>query len=110
MTTENKSPMTILIATPVQEFLDYVSNLSLGEVMSVNNFLKMEYERTNAMRQSLLLAMEKAPKKDHKQIDKTIQDLMVILQLIEDRVVILTEISKSRSIKGWFSPFDKSYN
>ena len=98
MLNKEQSPMAVLIETPVAEFLSYVANLSLGELKSVSNFLKMEYERTNAMRQSLLIALENAPKKDVKQIDKTVQDLMVILQLIEDRVLILAELEKERSL------------
>lgn len=98
MSKTDKSPMAVLIETPVAEFLDYVKNLSLGELKSIINFLKMEYERTNAMRQSLLIAMEKAPKKDIKQIDKTVQDLIIIQQLIEDRVLILVELENKRSL------------
>ena len=100
MLNKEQSPMAVLIETPVAEFLSYVANLSLGELKSVSNFLKMEYERTNAMRQSLLIALENAPKKDVKQIDKTVQDLMVIVQLIEDRVIMLAELEKERALYG----------
>lgn len=98
MTVKSQSPMAMLVETPVEEFLDYVKTISLGELKSVSNYLKMEYERVNAMRQSLLIANEKAPRKDKKEIDKTVQNLMVIMQLIEDRVLILAELEKERSL------------
>lgn len=98
MTVKAQSPMAMLVETPVDEFLDYVKTISLGELKSVNNYLKMEYERINAMRQSLLIASEKAPKKDKKEIDNTVQNIMIIMQLIEDRVLILTELEKERAL------------
>lgn len=93
-----QSPTSMLIETPVQEFLDYVKTISLGQLKSVSNFLKMEYERVNAMRQSLLIALESAPKRDKKEIEQTINNLMIIQQLIEDRVLILAELEKERTL------------
>ena len=96
--TQEKSATAMLVETPIEEFLDYVKTISLGELKSVSNYLKIEYERVNSARQGLLIASENAPKKDLKAIDETVQRLMVILQLIEDRVLILAELEKERSL------------
>ena len=105
---QSNSPMDVLLKTTPEEFAEYMNTVSLGELKSISNYLKMEYERSNAMRQSLLIAMENAPAKDKKQIDKTVQNLMIILQLIEDRVLILSELEKERVlVKEWFSLFHK---
>lgn len=98
MKTTEKTATAMLIETPVEDFLAYVKTISLGELKSVSNYLKMEYERVNSARQGLLIASEKAPRKDKKEIDNTVQQLMIILQLIEDRVVILAELEKERAL------------
>lgn len=96
MLNTEQSPMTILLETPITEFLNYVSTLSLGELKSVSNFLKMEYERTNMIRKSLMDSLETAPADKIEDFNKTLQDLMIIMQHIEDRVVILAELEKER--------------
>lgn len=96
MLNTEQSPMAILLETPITEFLNYVSTLSLGELKSVSNFLKMEYERTNMIRKSLMDSLETAPEDKIEDFNKTLQDLMIIMQHIEDRVVILVELEKER--------------
>lgn len=83
----------ILQATP-EDFRDLMINQTLGVRSSLQNILQAQYEQCKMVKDALLelKRQNKVPKEDLGETNKSIEDLYVCMQLIEDRYNILKEI------------------
>lgn len=89
----------LLKMTP-EVFRDIVKSQPLGFNSSLSNLLKAQYSQCNLAKESLkeLMTNEAVPMptEDVERTTKTINDLYICMQLLEDRHTILTEVIKSQ--------------
>lgn len=80
----------ILKMTP-EVFRDTMKAQPMGFKLSLQNLLKAQYEQCSMSKDAILLNLEKGayPEQAKEQAQKTIEDLYICMQLIEDRHTVL---------------------
>lgn len=91
-----QSLTNLIVSKPVEVFTEEAKELSLDELKSLTNHLKVEFERVSKMKDAMLLL----PQDKLAEHENVLANLYLCLQLIEDRVSILLEIEDSRTIKS----------
>ena len=89
-----QSLTNLLISKPVEVFTEESKQLTLDEVKSLINHLKVEFERVSKMKDAMLLL----PQDNLAENENVLANLYLCMQLIEDRVNVLMEIEDSRTI------------
>ncbi len=89
-----QSLTNLLISKPVEVFTEESKQLTLDEVKSLINHLKVEFERVSKMKDAMLLL----PQDKLAENENVLANLYLCMQLIEDRVNVLMEIEDSRTI------------
>lgn len=89
--------MDMLLKMPIDDFVEYVKTKDLGFKKSLSNLLALQYEQANKVRHSLVTTWNKTKEKqgsfsDEKELEKTVGDLFVVLQLLEDRFCVVKEL------------------
>lgn len=88
-----------IIQLKPEEFAEFLSEQNLGYLSSVKNFIQMYYEQVNVTKDSILALVHKGenmPKQDKEQAQKTLNDLYIVMQLLEDKFNITNEIINSK--------------
>lgn len=78
----------ILMCTP-ESFLEQIKTQSHGTLLNLKQLLIAKYDEVNATRQAVLSLSEQVKDEDKERFQHTLNNLMVAMQLIEDRVNIL---------------------
>ena len=93
---ETELTMDMILTMTPEEFRDTVKAQPLGFNKSLLNLLKAQYEQCNISKESLSAVVEKAevPTEDMQEYERTIHNLYVCMQLIEDRHTILDLLIK----------------
>lgn len=87
----SKSLTSFLVEKPIEEFIKESKDLTLDEIQTMSNHLKAEYERVKRTKDALL---QLSPE----QCEEVLKNIYVLMQLMEDRVLVLQEIESERSI------------
>lgn len=88
--------MDMLLKMTPETYIETMKNQPLGFKTSLLNLLKAQYEQCNFLKENLVTVLEKdsVPEGDRKDIEKTLRDLYISMQLIEDRHNILDILIK----------------
>lgn len=80
----------ILTMTP-EDFISMMKNQTKGFKESLANLLKVQFEQCKASKDVIItMIMEgRVPQEDKEETERTLMDLYVCLQLLEDRYTIL---------------------
>lgn len=71
-----------------EEFIDSLKSTDLGYKKSLLNLLKSQYEQCRLLKDSLVLVLSETPnmkQEDKDKHDKSISDLYLTLQILEDK-------------------------
>lgn len=90
-TKEVQVTMDMLLRMKPDLFLEFIKSQPMGFNLSLRNILKAQFEQCNATKDALLhlLAQGRVPQQDKEDINKTVKDLYISMQLIEDRHTIV---------------------
>ena len=93
---ETELTMDMIMKMSPETFRDIMKGQPLGFKQSLLNLLKANYEQCNLLKDSILVILEKATitEEERKENEKSLKDLYLCLQLIEDRYTILDILVK----------------
>ena len=89
-----------LLESTAEDFIQYLSSVTLGELMGIKNYLEADFNLITEMKDDLLNKLAMYPKTsttDEKALcENTLVDLYKILQTIENRHGVIVEYIKAR--------------
>lgn len=89
-----------LLESTAEDFIQYLSSVTLGELMGIKNYLEADFNLITEMKDDLLNKLTTYPEGDkseeHIKCENTLADLYKILQTIENRHGIIVEYIKAR--------------
>lgn len=100
-----------LLETPIEKCVEVFKDMPKGELTNLQQLIKLQYEQVNQVKSGLLMTIQfnnlsyqerkdrgirKMTEQELKETQKSIQDLYTVLQLIEDRFLVLQEVMVAR--------------
>lgn len=101
MTLEQLGNVTVitskLLESSAEDFILYISERPLGDLLGLRNYLKAEFERVKEVKDHLIEKGQKIgfPKK----VKETVDELYKVLAVIENRHDIIEEFINNKQIK-----------
>lgn len=91
--------MTDILGADIETCVEEFKKMTKGELVNLTKLLTLQYEQVNNIKNSLLVMIEchetgkeKLSEKNHEEVIKSVDDLYLSLQLIEDRYMIANEL------------------
>lgn len=87
-----------LIDAPIEKSVELLNTLTLGQLMSFTNAIKLKYSEVEVVKEQMLafIQLDKAPQEDLDKANEILENLYKALQKIEDITNVALEIIKCR--------------
>lgn len=87
-----------LIDQPIEKSVELLNTLTLGQLMSFTNAIKLKYSEVEVVKEQMLafIQLDKAPQEDLDKANEILENLYKALQKIEDITNVALEIIKCR--------------
>lgn len=91
--------MDMLLKMKPEMFVDFVKSQPIGFNLSLRNLLQVQYEQCKASKDALvnIVISKKISKEEKTELNKTIKDLYLCMQLLEDRFTLVNAWIKSHN-------------
>lgn len=91
--------MDMLLKMRPEMYVDFIKSQPMGFNLSLRNLLQAQFEQCKVSKDALvnIVISKKISKEEKKELNKTIKDLYLCMQLLEDRFNLVNEWIESQN-------------